>query len=134
MTTTIRPSLATLARLTTLATLVALVACDRSRARSDRSFDEIEELVRGRTAAEVLSLLGEPDSRRVVFDADERWIWWNYTTLDGRDYPPELRGRVVHLEIVFSNPNRSHPPAGPTAEWRVADAFGVNFRMPGSGP
>lgn len=119
-----------------LAALIALVTasgCDRSRARSDRSFDEIDRLVRGKTATQVVSLLGEPDSRQVVFDADERWIWWNYTFLDGNDYPPELRGRVVHLEIVFTNPGRGGGPAQPAADWRVDDAFGVAFQMPKSG-
>lgn len=112
-----------------LVALLTLAGCRGPHARSERSFDEIQALVRGKTAAQVLRLLGEPDSRQTVFDADERWIWWNYTFLDGNDHPPEMRGRVVHLEIVFKNPNRSRRDRQPYTEWRIDDAFGVSFQM-----
>lgn len=108
--------------------LLSFLACQGPRSRSERSFHEIEILARGKSAAQVLQLLGEPDSRQEVFDADERWIWWNYTFLDGKDFPPELRGRVVHLEIVFKNPRRAI--RRPYSEWRVDDAFGITYRAP----
>ena len=107
-----------------------IVGCHGPRARSERSFDEIQALARGKTAEQVLQILGEPDSRQVVFDADERWIWWNYTFLDGNDCPPEMRGRVVHLEILLRNPERSHTSRRPYSEWQVDDAFGITYRAP----
>lgn len=116
--------------------LISLVGCPGPRARSERSFDQIQAIARGKSAEQILELLGEPDSREVLFDADERWVWWNYTFLDGRDCPPEMRGRVVHLEIVIRNPIHSISPkatnAGrrPYSEWRVDDAFGVAYRTP----
>ena len=106
------------------------VGCRGPRARSERSFDEIQILARGKTAEQIVQLLGEPDSRQVVFDADERWIWWNYTFLDGRDCPPEMRGRVVHLEILVRNPERTHASRRPYSEWQVDDAFGITYREP----
>lgn len=110
--------------------LLLLVGCHEVTSRSDRSFDEIHRLVRGKTASQILHLLGEPDSRQVIFDADERWIWWNYTFLDGNDCPPELRGRVVHLEIVVRNPDRHHEKRRPYSEWQVDDALGITYRAP----
>jgi hypothetical protein len=114
--------------------LITATGCQAPKARSGRSFSEIQALARGKTAAQILQLLGEPDSRQVVFDADERWVWWNYTFLDGNDCPPEMRGRVVHLEIVIKNPVRSIEKASairrPYSEWRVDDAFGVTYRTP----
>lgn len=104
--------------------------CRGPRARSERSFDEIQALARGKTADQILHLLGEPDSRQVVFNADERWIWWNYTFLDGNDCPPEMRGRVVHLEIVVRNPDRTRASRRPYSEWLVDDAFGITYRAP----
>jgi len=110
--------------------LILGAGCRGSRARSERSFDEIQALVRGKTAEQILHLLGEPDSRQMVFDADERWIWWNYTFLDGNDCPPEMRGRVVHLEILVRNPERARASRRPYSEWLVDDAFGVTYRAP----
>ena len=110
--------------------LIALSACQGNRARSERSFYEIETLVQGKTAEQVAQLLGEPDSRQKVFDADERWVWWNYTFLDGKDCPPEMRGRVVHLEIVVRNPERAGASGRPYSEWRVDDSFGITYRAP----
>ena len=111
--------------------VVLLSSCREPAARSARSFDEIKALVAGKTAAEVLYLLGEPDSRQIVLDADERWIWWNFTFLEGNDHPPEIRGAVVHLEILFRNPS----PTGersPYSEWKIDDVFGVTFKKPSS--
>ena len=114
--------------------LITVPGCRGPKARSGRSFSEIQTLARGKTAAQILQLLGEPDSRQVVFDADERWIWWNYTFLDGKDCPPEMRGHVVHLEILVKNPGRSIEKASasrrPYSEWRVDDAFGITYRAP----
>lgn len=112
------------------AAVLALAGCGRSAARSPRSFDEIHALIAGKDAAELVLLLGEPDSRQPVYGADERWLWWNYTFLDGSDYPPELRGRVVHLEVVVQKP----PAAGDDALWRVAGGLAVNYRLPLSEP
>lgn len=111
--------------------LIGLVGCRGLKARSERSFEEIQALAQGKTAEQILQLLGEPDSRQRVFDADERWIWWNYTFLDGKNCPPELRGQVVHLEIVFRSPGATErTPNGRRSysEWRVDDAFGVAYR------
>jgi len=102
--------------------------CRGPRARSERSFDEIQALARGKTAAQILALLGEPDSRQVVFDADERWIWWNYTFLDGEDLPPELRGQVVHLEITFER--SPDPSASGESAWRISGPLGVSYSLP----
>lgn len=110
--------------------LIALAGCRGPRARSDRSFSDIQALARGKTGQQILQILGEPDSRQQVFDADERWIWWNYTFLDGKDCPPEMRGRVVHLEIVVKNPERERASRRPYSEWRVDDAFGITYQAP----
>lgn len=95
-----------------------------------RSFDEIRRRLEGKTAAETLSLLGEPDTRREVFGGDVRWIWWSCAILDGKDHPPELRGRVVHVQIVFRNPKR-RGAAGSSADWRMDEGLGVGFWLPG---
>jgi hypothetical protein len=113
--------------------LAVLCACGRLAARSERSFDEIRVMVSGKTAAEVTALLGKPDTRQSILTDDERWIWWNYTRLDGDQYPPEERGQVVHLEITFTRPE-----AGATAlasgrsAWRVASPLGVSYTVPSS--
>lgn len=113
--------------------LIGTGACRGPRARSDRSFNEIQVLARGKTAQQILKLLGEPDSRQEVFDAGERWIWWNYTFLDGKDCPPEMRGRVVHLEIVVRNPGHGNAGRRPYSEWQVDDAFGITYQAPANG-
>lgn len=110
--------------------LLGTVGCRGSQARSSRSFDQIQALARGKTAQQILELLGEPDSRQNVFDAGERWIWWNYTFLDGNDCPPEMRGRVVHLEIVVRDPKKVSTERRPYSEWQVDDAFGITYRAP----
>ncbi len=110
---------------TLLLLLVATLAgCGGVRPRSDWSFDEIQRRVSGRSAEEVEKLLGEPDVRQPVLLGDERWVWWNYTYLDGADYPPEERGRVVHLEILFERPD-SEP--GSRAAWKISGPLGVSY-------
>jgi hypothetical protein len=119
--------------LTGILLLLGAAGCRGLRARSDRSFAEIQALARGKTGAQIVQILGEPDSRQAVFDGDERWIWWNYTFLDGPDCPPEMRGRVVHLEIVVRRPSSPEPPrAGrpPYSDWLVDDGFGITFKEP----
>jgi hypothetical protein len=113
-------------RLLCLLLLAVLSACGRLAARSQKSFDEIRDQVAGRTAAEVASLLGKPDDQQAILTDDERWIWWNYTTLQGNQYPPEERGQVVHLEITFTR------PAGAQGDHalRVASPFGVSYTVP----
>jgi len=108
--------------------LIASLAC-QSGARSRRSFDEISGQVAGKTAAEVEALLGRPDAREKLPIGDWRWIWWNYTFLDGDGYPPELRGKVVHLEIMFSNPMQSDVP---DSQWRVVGPLAVSYAIPQS--
>jgi len=115
--------------------LVALVfvlgaGCGGEAPRSSRSYDEIKALVAGKTADQVLQLLGEPDSRQRIFDADERWIWWSFTTLEGSDYPPEVRGTTVHLEILFENPTNGYGERLPYSEWHVDGTLGVSYRRP----
>ena len=105
--------------------LLFLAAC-KSNARSGESFDQICSRVAGKTAAEVESLLGKPDARERLPMGDWRWIWWNYTFLDGEGYPPELRGRIVHLEILFSNPSR---PSLPKSQWRVVGPLAVSYAL-----
>lgn len=114
-----------------LLSLAVLAACGRLLARSDRSFDEIRDLVAGKTPVEVTALLGEPDSRQNILSDNQRWVWWNYTYLGGNQYPPEMRDRVVHLEITFA---RSAPVQGAVAGiWKVSSPFGVSYSFPGNG-
>jgi hypothetical protein len=110
--------------------LAALCACGRLAARSDKSFDEIRELVSGKSAAEVTTLLGKPDTQEKILTDDERWIWWNYTRLDGEQYPPEERGQVVHLEITFTRPAPGTALASGSGAWRVASPLGVSYTVP----
>jgi hypothetical protein len=97
-------------------------------ARSQQSFDHIQQQVTGRTEAEVERMLGTPDARESRLVDDEVWIWWDYTFLDGEQYPPEVRGQVVHLEITFDQPPGSEAGRDvPRGGWRVAGPFAVNF-------
>ena len=107
--------------------LLALAGCGGTRPRSDWSFDEIRERVSGRSAAEVEALLGEPDAREPVLLGDERWVWWNYTFLDGSAYPPEERGRVVHLEILFERPATVAVASPSASSWKVSGPLGVSY-------
>jgi len=98
---------------------------------SERSFDEVCLLVRGKSAAEAEALLGPPDTRQVVFGGDERWIWWNYTFLEGPAHPPEVRGKVVHFEIVFLRPDVNER-ATDYSSWLVDEVLGPAYRLPGT--
>jgi hypothetical protein len=103
------------------------LACAGHTIRSERSFDQIQRLVAGKTEIEVERLLGPPDSREARLEDDEVWIWWDYTFLDGDQYAPELRGQAVHLEITFRKPVVAEGQDAPKAAWRVAGPFSVNF-------
>src|SRR5215203_463512 len=81
--------------------LCLFTACNYQRAKSENGFNKIREEMKGKTPDEVERMLGKPDSKQVMLSSGERWIWWNYTSLEGQDYPPEVRGKVVHLEIIF---------------------------------
>lgn len=58
-------------------------------------------MVNGMSTEEIQEILGKPDSKVPMIGPGERWTWWNYTYLDGSDYAPEVRGTVVHLQIIF---------------------------------
>lgn len=120
-----RPSLAGIMKLFLLIFFLSLLACGPSP-RSQQSYDQLRNLVTGKTGAEVERLLGPPDLRESVLD-DQRWIWWNYTFLDGNQYAPEIRGQIVHLEIVLKR-----PPDGtdPIAKWRALGPLAVSYSMP----
>lgn len=105
------------------------IACSQA-ARSQDSFDQICKKVEGKTAAEVRDLLGAPDYRQQNELGDERWLWWNYTVLDGDSYAPEFRGQIVHLEITFSDPYRSSESSLSHSQWRVREPFGVAYLIP----
>ena len=111
--------------------LLSLLACGKRSPGpvSERSFDDIDRLVRGKSAADVETLLGPPDTRQTIFDGDERWIWWSYTFLDGPDHPPELRGRTVHLEMVFRRPGAGSDRSDRSL-WVVDEALSPAYRLP----
>lgn len=109
---------------------LVLHACSPS-ARSARSFDQIRALVASRTAADVKKLLGPPDHVEKLLLGDERWIWWNYTYLGGKSRAPEVRGKIVHLEITFENPSSEKGTGAAEAELRVSEPYGVAFVVPG---
>jgi hypothetical protein len=87
-------------------------------------------MVVGRTADEVEGILGKPDSRQKMLLSAERWTWWNYTFLDGKDYPPDMRGRLVHLEIIFE---RAHSGTGASeaalSDLRASDPLSVTYML-----
>jgi hypothetical protein len=111
-----------------LSLILLLLACHPT-ARSPRSYDQIRDLVTGKTGAEVESLLGPPDLRESVLD-DQRWIWWNYTFLDGDQYAPEIRGQIVHLEIILKKPSGL---ALPIAQWKAIGPLAVSYSKPSRG-
>lgn len=96
-------------------------------ARSRRSFDQIQQLVTGRTEEEVERILGAPDAREARLLDDDVWIWWDYTYLDGVQYPPELRGQIIHLEITFEKPPTAGGDPVPHSQWHVEGPFSVNY-------
>ena len=112
--------------------LSLLTACNPSP-RSDRSFDQIRDLVQGKTASEIEGLLGAPDSRQPSLLGDERWLWWDYTYLGGKDYRPEFRGQVVHLQITFRSPSLASAGKPSYSEWRVENPQDVSFLLPDGG-
>ena len=116
-------------RLVFVLLLTLWASCGRSP-ESDRSFDQICELVRGKTAAEVEEMLGSPDMRAQILQGDERWIWWNYTYLDGDSYTPEMKGRTVHLEILFQNPFHRQNRRPAYSEWRLTEPLAVSYLLP----
>jgi len=106
-----------------------VVACSQS-VHSRKSFDDICKTVEGKTTVEVEKLLGKPNFQKLSDMGDERWIWWNYAKLDGDSYPPEFRGRVVHLEITFADPGGGSGSPLPHSQWRVRQPFGVTYLFP----
>lgn len=113
-----------------LITLVFFLACGQEGPKSRKSFDDIRGMVTGRTAAEVESLLGEPDSRQPLVLSGERWVWWDYTYLDGKNYPPGMRGQVVHLEIIFERAGNAVGSAkAALSELRAADPLSVSYTI-----
>ena len=107
-----------------------VLTCSHQGPRSKRCFDDIRDMVKGRTAAEVERLLGEPDSRQHLLLAGERWVWWNYTYLDGKDYPPEMRGRKVHLEIIFERKDSStRGDEAALSDLRIIDPLAVSYTL-----
>jgi hypothetical protein len=108
--------------------LVFVSSCSDHGARSEKSFDEIAKLIENKTAREVEDLLGHPDGRDTTSRGEERWIWWNYTYLDGESYAPEIQERIVHLEIILQPPSMYNK--GPKSEWRVAAVpYGVGYSL-----
>lgn len=95
-----------------------------------RSFDELRRRLEGKSAAETVELLGEPDTRQEVFGGDMRFIWWRRAVLDGPNYAPEVRGRVVHVQIVFRNPGARAAGAS-YASWQMDEGLGIGFWLPG---
>lgn len=110
--------------------LMVLGASCRQLPRSNQSFDQICEMVQGKSAAEVEEILGAPDVREEILEGDERWVWWEYTFLDGESYPPEVRGQVVHLEILFQNPSRPLDRRLPYSQWRLSGPLAVSYTIP----
>lgn len=89
----------------------------------------------GKSAAEITKILGQPDLREKMFVAGERWVWWNYTYLDGNRYPPSDRGRLVHLEIIFSPTGRSAASSEPElSDLRPMDPLSVTYIVSKSSP
>ena len=90
-------------------------------------------MVQGKTTSEIEALLGPPNTRQTSELGTERWIWWNYTFLGGQDYSPEVRGKIVHLQIVFADPiTESDRPL--TLNRRVVDPMSVSYLLPSATP
>ena len=110
--------------------MALLLAGCSPTARSEKSFDEIRTLVAGKTEAEVTKLLGNPDHREKLPISVERLTWWNYTYL-GKEWAPEVRGKIVHLEITFAGPLVTSVEDDEPSRWRVSEPYGVGFSLPG---
>jgi hypothetical protein len=115
---------------TILLLLLTAIGCGHQGAKSKQSFDEIRESVKGKTTVEVERMLGRPDTREPMLMSGERWIWWNYTYLDGNNYAPEERGRVVHLEVVFEPEKVGAVSTSARAVLRVGGPLGVSYTFP----
>jgi hypothetical protein len=115
-----------------LGLMLPLLAC-RHSPKSHRSYDQIRDLVAGKSGAEIERILGEPDLRESVLD-DQRWIWWNYTFLDGDQYAPEIRRQIVHLEVVLKKPVTSGGMALPVEQWRAVGPLSVSYSKPSRSP
>jgi hypothetical protein len=114
-----------------LSLILVIALCCGPRSKSDKSFDEIRTLVQGKSSNEVEGVLGEPDSRQSMPLSGERWIWWDYTYLDGKNYAPEERGRVVHLEIIFEPSDVREAGTGSSGpDLRVSDPLAVSYLIP----
>lgn len=87
-------------------------------------------MVSGKTEAEVEKLLGTPDHYEKLLFGDERWTWWNYTYL-GKDWRPEVRDKIVHLEITFAAPIVAAAGQEERSKWRVSEPYGVGFSFAG---
>jgi hypothetical protein len=98
-----------------------------SSPRSEQSFDEICSLVAGKSTMEVEALLGPPDSKGETPLGEERWIWWDYTTLRGPQYSPDIRDKIVHLQITFSSPILPAGSGIPPSQWRVRNPLAVSY-------
>ena len=84
--------------------------------------------MKGKSAAEIEKILGQPDLREKMILFGERWVWWNYTYLDGNRYPPDDRGRLVHLEIIFTPTGKSSTSSRPTlSDLRPIDPLSVTY-------
>ncbi len=94
--------------------------------RLPRPLAEIARLVANRSESEVEKILGSPAARTPPLADEEVCIWWSATYLEG-EYPPELRGMPLHLEITFTKPAGAPGGAVPRSAWRVAGPFAVNF-------
>ncbi len=88
-------------------------------------------MVSGKTEAEVTRLLGAPDTTETLLLGDERWIWWNYTYLGGKNWAPRVRGKVVHLEITFAGSMLADLKDNDKSLWRVSEPYGVGFVVSG---
>lgn len=111
--------------------LLLLASCNLRRARSEKDFDGILKMVKGRTSAEIEQMLGKPDSKRKMLSSGEQWVWWNYTFLGGSNYPPELRGKVVHLEIILEPDDRAGVARSSfPGELRASSPFGISYTLP----
>jgi hypothetical protein len=91
-----------------------------------RPLAEIARLVANRSESEVEKILGPPGARTPPLADEEVCIWWSATYLEGEQYPPELLGMPLHLEITFTKPAGAPGGAFPRSAWRVAGPFAVN--------
>lgn len=111
-----------------LCALLLLTSCDSQRPRSSKSFDDLRETVKGKSAGEIEKILGQPDLREKMVLFGERWVWWNYTYLDGNKYPPNDRGRLVHLEIIFTPPGQVSPGSRQaSSDLRPMDTLSITY-------